>query len=70
MFNSPHAPSAGLSGTLFSTLKRTWPYDPERWEIYNNTEVKCWAIKAFSKEVKAGRWLKTYNWFSWLYSRF
>jgi hypothetical protein len=34
------APSTGLSGTQFSTLKSAELNDPEGPEKYNNTEVK------------------------------
>jgi hypothetical protein len=38
--NISHAPSTGLSGTQFSTLKSAGLNDPEGPEKYNNTELK------------------------------
>jgi hypothetical protein len=42
MSNIPHAPSTGLSGTQFSTLKSARINDPEEPEKYNNTESRIY----------------------------
>jgi hypothetical protein len=50
-YNFPNAPSTGLSGTQFSTLKSVGINDPEEPEKYNNTEVKD-QQKYINTEVK------------------